>query len=87
MPQVEHRLSTKRTPGGLTIIDDAFNSNPQGSSMALDVLAMLDIPGRRFIITPGMIELGSRQYEANKEFGTKISDCADVATERRFSKV
>ena len=47
--------------------------------MALDVLAMLDIPGRRFIITPGMIELGSRQYEANKEFGTKISDCADVA--------
>lgn len=79
MPQVEHRLSTKRTTGGLTIIDDAFNSNPQGSSMALDVLAMLDIPGRRFIITPGMIELGSRQYEANKEFGAKISDCADVA--------
>lgn len=79
MPQVEHRLSTKRTPGGLTIIDDAFNSNPQGSSMALDVLALLDIPGRRFIITPGMIELGARQYEANREFGEKIGDCADVA--------
>lgn len=79
MPQVEHRLSTKRTPGGLTIIDDAFNSNPQGSSMALDVLALLDIPGRRFIITPGMIELGERQYDANREFGEKIGDCADVA--------
>ena len=79
MPQVEHRLSTKHTAGGLTIIDDAFNSNPQGSAMALDVLALLDIPGRRFIITPGMIELGQRQYDANREFGEKIGDCADIA--------
>ncbi|MDE6503858.1 MAG: hypothetical protein K2K78_05305, partial [Muribaculaceae bacterium] len=39
----------------------------------------LDIPGRRFIITPGMIELGERQYDANSEFGEKIGDCADVA--------
>ncbi|MDE6785642.1 MAG: UDP-N-acetylmuramoyl-tripeptide--D-alanyl-D-alanine ligase, partial [Muribaculaceae bacterium] len=28
--QVEHRLNVKRTPGGVTIIDDAFNSNPSG---------------------------------------------------------
>ncbi len=33
--QVEHRLSVKRVPGGLTIIDDAFNSNPSGSKMAV----------------------------------------------------
>ena len=79
MPQVEHRLSTRLTPGGLTIIDDAFNSNPQGSSMALDVLALLEIPGKRIIITPGMIELGTRQYDANREFGEKIGECADVA--------
>lgn len=79
MPQVEHRLSTKHTPGGLMIIDDAFNSNPQGSAMALDVLSLLDIPGRRFIITPGMIELGTRQHDANRELGEKIGDCADVA--------
>lgn len=37
--QVEHRLSMKQTPGGVTIIDDAFNSNPAGSKMAVDVLA------------------------------------------------
>lgn len=76
--QVEHRLNIKRTPGGIIIIDDAFNSNPVGSSMALDVLASMT-EGRRIIITPGMIELGERQYELNCNFGEKIATSADVA--------
>ncbi len=75
--QVEHRLSIKRIPGGVTIIDDAFNSNPTGSSMALDVLAAM--PGRRIIITPGMIELGDEQFELNRQFGEKIARSCDVA--------
>ena len=76
--QVEHRLSMKRTPGGVTIIDDAFNSNPTGSGMALDVLAMMT-GGRRIVVTPGMIELGERQEELNREFGRKIATSADIA--------
>ncbi|MDE6303939.1 MAG: UDP-N-acetylmuramoyl-tripeptide--D-alanyl-D-alanine ligase [Paramuribaculum sp.] len=75
---VEHRLSLKRTPGGITILDDAFNSNPAGSKMALDVLASMT-GGRRIIITPGMIELGSRQEELNREFGRHIARSADIA--------
>ncbi|MDE7336379.1 MAG: UDP-N-acetylmuramoyl-tripeptide--D-alanyl-D-alanine ligase, partial [Muribaculaceae bacterium] len=75
--QVEHRLAIKRTAGGITILDDAFNSNPAGSAMALNVLASL--PGRKFVITPGMIELGDRQEELNKEFGAKVAKSADVA--------
>lgn len=76
--QVEHRLQVKRTPAGVTILDDAFNSNPHGSSMALDVLSSMK-GGRRIIITPGMIELGERQYELNRKFGEKIGRSADVA--------
>lgn len=75
---VEHRLSMKRTPGGVTILDDAFNSNPMGSAMALDVLSMMD-KGKRIVVTPGMIELGERQAELNRDFGAKIGECADVA--------
>lgn len=75
---VEHRLSMKRTAGGITIIDDAFNSNPSGSAMALDVLRAMD-SGRRIIITPGMIELGDRQYELNRDFGAGIARSADIA--------
>ena len=76
--QVEHRLSIKRVPGGLTIIDDAFNSNPVGSAMALDVLASMTA-GRRFLITPGMIELGDEQYELNSKFGEKAATSCDIA--------
>ena len=76
--QVEHRLNLKQTPGGVTIIDDAFNSNPAGSRMAVDVLNHFD-KGKRIIITPGMIELGDRQYELNKELGKYIGEKVDIA--------
>lgn len=76
--QVEHRLNVKRLPGGLTIIDDAFNSNPSGSRMALDVLAMMK-DGKRIVITPGMIELGESQFELNEAFGQHMAHCADLA--------
>lgn len=75
---VEHRLSVKTTPGGITILDDAFNSNPVGSRMALEVLGTFT-GGKRIVITPGMIELGSEQEELNREFGRHIARHADVA--------
>ncbi len=76
--QVEHRLNMKRTPGGITIIDDAFNSNPTGSHMAMDVLARMN-KGKRIVITPGMIELGDKQFFHNESLGKKIAESADVA--------
>lgn len=76
--QVEHRLNLKRTPAGVTIIDDAFNSNPTGSHMAMDVLSRFS-QGQRIVITPGMIELGDKQYEHNESLGRKIAQCADIA--------
>ncbi len=73
---IEHRLELKEFAKNITIIDDAYNSNPVGSQMALDVLDLM--PGRKIIITPGMIELGPKQYELNKEFGKHISKVADI---------
>ena len=76
--QVEHRLSIRQTPGGITIIDDAFNSNPTGSRMAVDVLSHFK-DGRRIIVTPGMIELGKEQFTLNKELGAHIGRNIDIA--------
>lgn len=72
--QVEHRLEIRKI-NGYTFIDDAFNSNPVGSKMALDVLSMM--PGKRVIVTPGMIDLGEKQYEINREFGFYMKGKAD----------
>ena len=74
--QVEHRLNMKRTPGGLSIIDDAFNSNPDGARMALDVLSRIKT-GKRIVITPGMIELGDKQVAYNKRLGEQMAQAAD----------
>ena len=74
MRQVEHRLQQK-TIGGYSFIDDAFNANPTGAKMALDVLAMM--PGKRWIVTPGMIELKDRQDELNRAFGAQMKGCCD----------
>ena len=75
---MEHRLNLKRTAGGVNIIDDAFNSNPAGSRMAVDVLSHFNT-GKRIIVTPGMIELGDKQYELNKALGEHIGRNLDVA--------
>ncbi|MBR4950225.1 MAG: UDP-N-acetylmuramoyl-tripeptide--D-alanyl-D-alanine ligase [Clostridia bacterium] len=71
----EHRLSINRISNNLTIIDDAYNSNPMGSACALDVLG--GFPGLRICITPGMIELGQRQYEENFILGQNAAKCCD----------
>lgn len=74
MKQVEHRLEQKII-NGRHFIDDAFNSNPSGSHMALEVLS--GMPSKRWIVTPGMIDLGPKQNEYNHAFGAQMKDCAD----------
>ena len=73
---IEHRLEMKKH-GNITYIDDAYNSNPIGSKMALDVMKLM--PGKKIVITPGMIEMGDKQYEVNYNFGKFIADSVDLA--------
>ncbi|MDP9234996.1 MAG: UDP-N-acetylmuramoyl-tripeptide--D-alanyl-D-alanine ligase [Actinomycetota bacterium] len=74
---VEHRLQLLEGSGGVTVIDDAYNSNPDGADAALDVLASMPAR-RRVVVTPGMIELGDRQFAENERFGRRAAAVADV---------
>ena len=74
---VEHRLQLIPSSGGITIIDDAFNSNIRGAEQAFQVLK--EFPPQRIIITPGMVELGKLEYEMNREFGEKMAAGCDTA--------
>lgn len=71
---VAHRMQM-REQGNVTIIDDAYNSNPVGSKAAVETLAMFD--GIRILITPGMVELGAQEDEYNYKFGTYAAGCCD----------
>ncbi|ASU33517.1 Mur ligase family protein [Mucilaginibacter xinganensis] len=75
---VQHRLEVKVHANGVTVIDDAFNSNPVGSKMALEVLKGIE-GQRKIIITPGMIELGEKQEYYNTILGEHIADTCDYA--------
>ena len=71
---VEHRMELRQN-GNVTIIDDAYNSNPVGSKAAVETLAMFD--GVRILVTPGMVELGAEEERFNYEFGTYAAKCCD----------
>lgn len=74
---VEHRLQLIEAPGGVTVLDDAFNSNPEGAAAALEVLGSM--PARqRIVITPGIVELGELQHQANEELGRTAAEVADL---------
>lgn len=77
---VEHRLSMK-VANGITVLDDAYNSNPQGAKMGLEVLKNFAVGegNKRIVITPGFVEMGARQAEANKELGRTIATSCDYA--------
>jgi UDP-N-acetylmuramoyl-tripeptide--D-alanyl-D-alanine ligase len=72
----EHRLQLLNGAGGVTVIDDAYNSNPEGAAQALDVLRQFTT-GQRVLVTPGLVELGPLQEEANKTFGRQAAAVCD----------
>ena len=74
----EHRLELKGGPGGSLLIDDAYNANPEGSIEAVNVLSSFD-GMRKTIITPGLIELGDKEYECNYNLGLAAAEkCDDI---------
>jgi UDP-N-acetylmuramoyl-tripeptide--D-alanyl-D-alanine ligase len=78
LPTVPNRLAAGLAPSGVWVIDDTFNSNPSGARAALAQLAATSPGGRRVVVTPGMVELGPRQFEENRAFAVAI---ATVATD------
>lgn len=72
---INHRLELKKE-NGLVILDDSFNSSVEGSKSALDVLKLFD-SGKKIVVTPGLIELGSYEHEANYNFGKQLAEVCD----------
>lgn len=74
LESVPHRLQLIRQ-GDRIILDDSYNSNKSGFKAALDTLAMFK--ELRILMTPGMVELGEKQYDENREVGFYAADKCD----------
>lgn len=78
LPRPEHRQAVHSTENGITVIDDTYNSNPDGALSAIGALASAAAGHRRVLVTPGMVELGREQASANETFARQA---ASVATD------
>ena len=72
---ISHRLEIVKSSSTYTILDDAYNSSVEGSKASLDVLSKFD--GKKFVITPGLVELGTEQFNSNFEFGIDMAKVCD----------
>ena len=65
-------------PGGFTIINDSYNSNPLAMESMLEALAGWPDARRRIVVAGEMLELGPTSPQLHREVGRK---CAQIGAE------
>jgi UDP-N-acetylmuramoyl-tripeptide--D-alanyl-D-alanine ligase len=73
---IAHRMVISRDKNNITIIDDSYNSNPEGFKSAL--LVMQELVGRKILITPGIVELGDASDSIHVDLSEIISKTCDM---------
>ena len=58
-----------RTEAGVTVVDDAYNANPDSMRASLATFAALDVPGRHIAVLGDMGELGAFAKECHERVG------------------
>ena len=61
------RLQVKQAPGGITVIDDTYNANPDSVRAAIDVL--VSCPGPTALVLGDMGEVGEQGPQFHREIG------------------
>jgi UDP-N-acetylmuramoyl-tripeptide--D-alanyl-D-alanine ligase len=68
-----HRMAVTERPDGVTVIDDAYNANPDSMKAALRALAVMSGRTRRSVAVLGaMLELGDGSRAAHDEIGRLV---------------
>jgi UDP-N-acetylmuramoyl-tripeptide--D-alanyl-D-alanine ligase len=67
------RMEVRQAPGGVTVINDAYNANPESVRAALDALGHLARDRRSFAVLGQMAELGEESRDSHLEAGAQAA--------------
>ncbi len=67
------RMQLIDTPGGIQVLNDAYNASPVSVLAALDAFGQLRPPGRRIAVLGEMRELGARSVEEHARVGAAVA--------------
>lgn len=73
LPRSDMRMAIKRTPLGVTVIDDSYNASPASMQAALIALMDIGAGGRTIAVLGDMLELGAASEAAHRRIGTLIA--------------
>ena len=77
VPTEVSSLSFKKGVNDIEIIDSSYSANPTGVFAALEHLKLWK--GKKIVVMPSLIELGSASYELHVQIGRKIAEICDTA--------
>ena len=68
------RLEVIKLPHGITVINDAYNANPDSMLSAMRTLAAFPAEGRKYIALGDMFELGETSHREHRGIGRKAAE-------------
>ena len=71
------RMEVRQRADGVTVINDAYNANPESVRAAIDALAHLARGGRAFAILGHMAELGDTSRASHEDIGEYAARASD----------
>ena len=63
------RMEVRRSPGGVIVVNDAYNANPESVRAALEAVAHMARGRRSFAVLGQMAELGDESRASHEEIG------------------
>jgi UDP-N-acetylmuramoyl-tripeptide--D-alanyl-D-alanine ligase len=75
---VEHRLQELPSPGGYSVVDDAYNASPESMMAAFEALAESPRRGRLLAVLGQMGELGVVSEEMHRLVGRRAAEVFDA---------
>ncbi|GKS12518.1 UDP-N-acetylmuramoyl-tripeptide--D-alanyl-D-alanine ligase [Paenibacillus chitinolyticus] len=67
------RIEKRLTPGGVTVLNDAYNASPSSMKASIRLVEQLEGYPRKYVVLADMLELGEDEIRYHREIGSLLS--------------